>query len=231
MNANERQVGGAHYQPGVSYSHWDWCVENNMAYLEGQITRYIARHKTSGKGPEDREKALHYAEKLLEVTLHKTSVQGIWVFPGQCRFNALTSLEKMTKLYALTEKETEILRLVVEYDCIEDLRALRELCRQLVDEGPKTPLYWRIRSGRKLYVFGTEPKIEPMYEYSGLPAGEVVFDELSRITSVVLPTKPGKYPIDRPCSACSAGDHEMKHHDHDPPFRAGYGPGLKERGE
>lgn len=34
----------------------------------------------------------------------------------------------------------------------------------------------------------------------------------------------GKYPIDRPCSACSAGDRKMKHHDHHPPFRAGYGP-------
>lgn len=29
-----------------------------------------------------------------------------------------------------------------------------------------------------------------------------------------------KLPIDRPCSACSAGDTEMKHHDHHPPFSA-----------
>ncbi len=36
--------------------------------------------------------------------------------------------------------------------------------------------------------------------------------------------RPGKYPIDRPCSACSAGDDEMKYHDHHPPFRKGYGP-------
>ena len=28
-----------------------------------------------------------------------------------------------------------------------------------------------------------------------------------------------KLPIDRPCSACSAGDAEMEHHDHTPPFR------------
>lgn len=34
----------------------------------------------------------------------------------------------------------------------------------------------------------------------------------------------GKFPIDRPCSACSAGDSEMKYHDHSPPFRVGYGP-------
>ena len=34
----------------------------------------------------------------------------------------------------------------------------------------------------------------------------------------------GKFPIDRPCSACSAGDLEMKYHDHTAPFREGYGP-------
>ena len=28
-----------------------------------------------------------------------------------------------------------------------------------------------------------------------------------------------KLPIDRPCSACSGGDPEMKYHDHTPPFR------------
>jgi hypothetical protein len=28
-----------------------------------------------------------------------------------------------------------------------------------------------------------------------------------------------KLPIDRPCSACSAGDYAMEHHDHMPPFR------------
>jgi hypothetical protein len=40
------------------------------------------------------------------------------------------------------------------------------------------------------------------------------------------PQQDGKYPIDRPCSACSAGDREMKYHDHSPPFRKGYGPGA-----
>lgn len=28
-----------------------------------------------------------------------------------------------------------------------------------------------------------------------------------------------KLPIDRPCSACSAGDTRMEYHDHCPPFR------------
>ena len=33
------------------------------------------------------------------------------------------------------------------------------------------------------------------------------------------PTTGQKLPIDRPCSACSDGDTEMKYHDHQPPFR------------
>ena len=32
-----------------------------------------------------------------------------------------------------------------------------------------------------------------------------------------------RLPIDRPCSACSGGDPEMKYHMHSPPFREGYG--------
>ena len=36
-----------------------------------------------------------------------------------------------------------------------------------------------------------------------------------------------KLPIDRPCSACSDGDTEMKYHDHTPPFRAQPVPEVK----
>ena len=36
----------------------------------------------------------------------------------------------------------------------------------------------------------------------------------------------GKYPIDRPCSACSAGDYKMEYHDHEAPFRKGHGPDV-----
>jgi len=38
------------------------------------------------------------------------------------------------------------------------------------------------------------------------------------------PQQGGKYPIDRPCSACGDGDTKMEYHDHEPPFRPGYGP-------
>ncbi len=42
---------------------------------------------------------------------------------------------------------------------------------------------------------------------------------LSEVGRTYLPEQPrqGKWPIDRPCSACSDGDYEMKHHLHDWP--------------
>lgn len=61
--ANTRQVGGSHY--AGAYQHWDFVLDSGMGYLEAQITRYIDRHEKK-KGREDVEKALHYAEKLLE---------------------------------------------------------------------------------------------------------------------------------------------------------------------
>lgn len=45
------------------------------------------------------------------------------------------------------------------------------------------------------------------------------FSQAALPQAAPLHDKPGKYPIDRPCSACSDGDYEMKYHDHRPPFR------------
>jgi len=62
--ANERQVGGSHYQSG--FQHWDFvvrCLDNR--YLEGQITKYVSRWRRKN-GFQDLEKASHFLEKLTE---------------------------------------------------------------------------------------------------------------------------------------------------------------------
>ena len=64
MAANERQVGGTHYQAEIQ--HWDYVLANGLGYLEGQITKYVTRWRKKG-GVEDLEKARHYLEKLIEV--------------------------------------------------------------------------------------------------------------------------------------------------------------------
>jgi len=69
MAANDRQVGGKHYQEAVGtcphcgghIQHWDLYA--NSPYLVGQITKYVTREKN---GVEDLEKALHFLQKHAE---------------------------------------------------------------------------------------------------------------------------------------------------------------------
>lgn len=63
-NANAIQVGGDHYK-GVSQT-WDYIIEHDLGYLEGNIVKYVTRHKKKG-GVQDLKKAMHYLQKLIEV--------------------------------------------------------------------------------------------------------------------------------------------------------------------
>jgi|TARA_R110001583_G_scaffold153058_2_gene304856 hypothetical protein len=58
------QVGGDHYkdcgiQP-VEYIH-----ANKLDYFEGNVIKYITRHRTKGQGKKDIEKVIHYAQLIL----------------------------------------------------------------------------------------------------------------------------------------------------------------------
>ena len=60
------QIGGDHYkdckiQP-VEYIH-----ANQLDYFEGNVIKYVTRHRTKGEGKKDIEKAIHYAELILEL--------------------------------------------------------------------------------------------------------------------------------------------------------------------
>ena len=66
----DQQVGGQHYmeckiQP-VEYIH-----ANGLDYLEGNVIKYITRHRTKGEGRKDIEKAIHYAQLILEMEYDK----------------------------------------------------------------------------------------------------------------------------------------------------------------
>lgn len=67
-NANERQVGGAHYKSDIQ--HWDFVYANDLDYFQGQITLYITRWKKKG-GLQDLEKAKHFLEKYIELETAK----------------------------------------------------------------------------------------------------------------------------------------------------------------
>ena len=64
-NALDVQEGGNHYkkckiQP-IEYIH-----ANNIGYLEGNVIKYVTRHKDKN-GVEDIKKAMHYLELILEM--------------------------------------------------------------------------------------------------------------------------------------------------------------------
>lgn len=62
MKANDKQVGGKHYQ-NSPVQHWDWAQHKD--YLVGLATKYLDRHKEKN-GIEDVSKALHTIQKLVE---------------------------------------------------------------------------------------------------------------------------------------------------------------------
>lgn len=61
--ANEKQVGGLHYQ--AAYQHWDMVIEHDLNYFEGQITKYVMRARKKN-GLQDLQKAMHFLEKYIE---------------------------------------------------------------------------------------------------------------------------------------------------------------------
>ena len=62
--ASEKQIGGSHYKD-CAIQPVDYIVENKLDFLEGNIVKYITRHKTKN-GIEDIRKVIHYAELILE---------------------------------------------------------------------------------------------------------------------------------------------------------------------
>ena len=60
-----KQVGGDHYKD-VVISSIEYITKNKLDFCEGNIIKYISRHRKKG-GAEDIKKAIHYAELILEL--------------------------------------------------------------------------------------------------------------------------------------------------------------------
>lgn len=63
MSANNKQVGGTHYD--TDYQHWDFMCDIEASYLIGCATKYICRWRKKN-GVQDLEKARHFIEKAQE---------------------------------------------------------------------------------------------------------------------------------------------------------------------
>ena len=72
MNADDKQIGGSHYK---DMAVQPWTVMENVlthsecvGFLKGNIIKYSMRAGRKGATDEDIKKALHYIEKLKEVS-------------------------------------------------------------------------------------------------------------------------------------------------------------------
>jgi hypothetical protein len=63
--ANKEQFGGSHYKT-LSIQPWDYIIQNNLGFLEGNVIKYITRWKDK-EGVQDLKKARHFLDKLIEV--------------------------------------------------------------------------------------------------------------------------------------------------------------------
>jgi len=57
------QTGGTHYLK-MGIQPVEYIVANNLDYLEGNVIKYVSRHKNKG-GAEDIHKAIHYLKFIL----------------------------------------------------------------------------------------------------------------------------------------------------------------------
>jgi hypothetical protein len=62
--SERKQVGGSHYQ--LPIQPVDYIVKNNIPYLEGNVIKYVTRHRNKN-GVDDIDKAIHYLEIIKEM--------------------------------------------------------------------------------------------------------------------------------------------------------------------
>lgn len=60
--ASDEQVGGNHYKK-YEIQPTEFCVRNNIGFLEGNVIKYTLRHADKN-GVQDIDKAIHYLKLL-----------------------------------------------------------------------------------------------------------------------------------------------------------------------
>lgn len=58
------QTGGDHYKK-MAIQPTEYIISNNLTFAEGNVIKYVSRHKVKGKS-EDIRKAIHYLQLILK---------------------------------------------------------------------------------------------------------------------------------------------------------------------
>lgn len=122
--ANEIQVGGTHYR--TLFQHWDLAAELRLGYFEGQVSKYITRHRFK-KGLEDAQKAGHFTQKMIEL-------YAAGALLPQHKFITLGRLKDYVGANRLTEQESQVLVTLFHWGTAQDLRLLADQIAVLIKE-------------------------------------------------------------------------------------------------
>jgi len=132
MNANDVQVGGAHYKGG-SYQHWDLMADTvGIGYHMGNATKYLVRWKDKN-GVEDLKKARHYVVKTKELVDagHTNPVTGKAAKAAVARFLDEHRLSGLP--------EAVIMDMVLRWENPNALRIAAEMLALMITEEGGTP--------------------------------------------------------------------------------------------
>jgi len=66
----DKQVGGSHYKD-CDIQPVEYIYSNGLDFLEGNVVKYITRHRTKGDGEQDIRKVIHYAQMILQMEYNK----------------------------------------------------------------------------------------------------------------------------------------------------------------
>lgn len=134
MNPNLTQVAGTHYRS--SFQHWDLVVKLRLGYFEGQVTKYVTRHR-SKNGAQDLDKALHFLMKLMH--LHQTAG---WA--PQHLHPTTTMMHEYQEANLLNDQEARVVFYVCAWSNLDGLKlaeqALMELTRLHYPRGLPAPV-------------------------------------------------------------------------------------------
>lgn len=135
MNPNLTQVAGTHYRS--SFQHWDLVVKLRLGYFEGQVTKYVTRHR-SKNGAQDLDKALHFLMKLMH--LHQTAG---WA-PQHLHPTTTTMMHEYQEANLLNDQEARVVFYVCAWSNLDGLKlaeqALMELTRLHYPRGLPAPV-------------------------------------------------------------------------------------------
>lgn len=110
LDANSRQIGGAHYGK-ITYQHWDYVCDSGMHYLLACASKYVTRWRDKG-GVQDLEKCCHYLQKAAERDIAPASRYGLDQFVAQLPTTEANIVRQM--VYANYAHATGLVRSLIE---------------------------------------------------------------------------------------------------------------------